>query len=253
MNSLLSDLTTYNALLVIALLFIYTIVRNSILVSLVLFLYKFPLLQKIKANSTHSLNRDIVNEIPAAVRTLVLDTLLFFLFLSNGYLPNRSSHLNHDLLTFSALFVWFEFWFYSTHRLLHTKHLFRIHKTHHRTRTPTPISAFSFSLTERMILFSGTTVLIFILGPMEWFTTVGIALYFNFNVLFSVIGHSDCHIVPQRFRKYLVFNLITDPPEHSLHHKKVTTNYGLFLNVFDRLFNTYTMVHYKSKEGPSHE
>ena len=59
------------------------------------------------------------------------------------------------VLTFAVMFVWFEIWFYVTHRLMHTRALYFIHKQHHVAKVTDPLAALSFSLAERAILITG--------------------------------------------------------------------------------------------------
>jgi Delta7-sterol 5-desaturase len=228
----------------IPLLFLYSLLRNLSLAFLFIYAYRFKSVLELKVGGMNTLAADLKRELPVILKVFLLDALLFASFLKLGLFPWNTSSGFDDFLTFSALFFWFELWFYSMHRLLHHPLLFRFHKTHHETRVPTPFSAFAFSLPERLILFTGTTVLILILGKESWFTTNGIALYFNFNILFSVIGHSDLSLLPPKLKSTLIGKIITDPPEHSLHHGKVKTNYGLFINILDRLFKTYTPARY---------
>jgi hypothetical protein len=71
-------------------------------------------------------------------------------------------------------------WFYWTHRAMHRPRLFRVfHRTHHLSRTPTPWTAYSFSVPEALV--QGAFVPLFLLlVPTHY---LGIVLFLGIQIV----------------------------------------------------------------------
>jgi Delta7-sterol 5-desaturase len=69
---------------------------------------------------------------------------------------------------FPLMFFIHETYFYWTHRLMHTKKVFRyFHQVHHLSKDPTPFSALSFDVGEALIQ-SGVFIILSIFLPMHF-------------------------------------------------------------------------------------
>lgn len=133
-------------------------------------------------------------------------------------------------LSLAAYFVIHDAYFYFTHVALH-KYLFKFHKIHHYSRTPTAWTSFSFHPVEAIIqaLILPVLVLIF---PIHW------TLFFVFLMmmsLFGVLNHLGYELYPQVLERK--FNLIS-ASHHQKHHEDVHANFGLYFTWWDKLLKT---------------
>jgi Sterol desaturase len=126
-------------------------------------------------------------------------------------------------------------YFYWTHRLLHTKWLFKkIHTVHHRSVNPTPWAAYAFhpveALVESLVIFPFIT-----LFPVHYLV-FGL---FTFQVLvMNVIGHLGFEFIPRRLRFSAMGKFLTSSTHHNLHHQKTRKNFGYYFTFWDRLMRT---------------
>ncbi len=187
------------------------------------------------------------SELTAGVVTLGFDALVLATVLHLELLPVVPPTPWNLGLGFGLLFVWFEIWFYVTHRLLHLPALYPLHAQHHVARVTQPLTSISFSLAERAVLHAGSfgfAALTFSLLPLPF---EAFALYFSVNYLLNVLGHSNVEVVPRASRWVLT------PTFHAMHHARHAGHYGLFTQVLDRLFGTvfddYEAMHARAREG----
>ncbi|MGF1463262.1 MAG: sterol desaturase family protein [Maricaulaceae bacterium] len=142
------------------------------------------------------------------------------------------------LATFAAMFIWYELWFYGTHRAMHHKSLLWIHRAHHDAKICDPLTSLSFSLGERAILLIGVIGFAAVASRLMPFDVRGLMAYALFNYTVNVIGHSNAEIYPRWLIRSPVGGLIATPSYHALHHARFRGHYGLFTTVLDRLLGT---------------
>jgi sterol desaturase/sphingolipid hydroxylase (fatty acid hydroxylase superfamily) len=132
---------------------------------------------------------------------------------------------------FIALFI-HDFFFYMSHRLLHIPFFFKtIHQTHHRTKIVQPWASFSFHPFEGIVQISIVVWLPLVL-PMH---PIVHAIFTFFLLFMSVYGHSGYEL---RALKAAVFTPFNTSIHHAQHHQFVSYNFGIYLNLWDRLFQT---------------
>ncbi|HLL04557.1 MAG TPA: sterol desaturase family protein [Myxococcaceae bacterium] len=157
------------------------------------------------------------------------------------------------VLTFAWMFVGFEVWFYVTHRLLHTRALYRFHAQHHVAQVTEPLTSLSFSLVERVVLMGGGMGMVLLAMEVMPVTQAGIMGYILTNYLLNVVGHGNTEWLPQRFVSSWAGRLFFTPTFHALHHARYQGHYGLFTVVLDRWFSTafddYARVHAQARAG----
>jgi Delta7-sterol 5-desaturase len=142
------------------------------------------------------------------------------------------------VLTFAALFVWYELWFYMTHRLLHTRWGWRWHRQHHVAVVCSPLSAFSFSLGERAVLLAGVLIFAAAGAALGGASLAGMAAYGLLNQFLNVLGHSNVEPCPARLAPPLARSWWVTPTFHALHHARRRSHFGLFTTVLDRWCGT---------------
>jgi lathosterol oxidase len=125
-----------------------------------------------------------------------------------------------------------DFYFYTTHRLLHSRLMFgTVHKIHHHSHDTNAWSAFSFHPVEGIIQV-GIIPIVGLLIPM---TETALILFATYLLLMTVYGHSGYELRSHRLKMFAFFNTSY---HHFMHHRYVDCNYGIYLNVWDRLFGT---------------
>lgn len=223
----------------ILLVFYYSF-RAFLITGLFFLIIKSTFGKKNKINKNPYKPEQINFEIKQTFKIFLLDSLLLVGFIKAGLFKVTQLNIFNDILSFIVLFIWVEITFYTYHRILHNRQFLTLHLTHHKSKIPSPLSGFTFSLGERMILFFNTMSLValadFVGLPLSM---AGLQAYFGVNVFLTVLGHSDLRIYPVSWAKKPLLNYISDPSDHSLHHSHFSCNYGLFTNFLDKKFKTY--------------
>ena len=152
----------------------------------------------------------------AAIYSIIVNKLYFHNVLPSIYVPKllilselkelRVAHFFAGL----AVFAWADFHFYWTHRLFHTKWLYKtFHKCHHESYNPDLFSAMSFHWFESCIYFSSALLVSWIL-PLWTFRLLIIGL-----IIFPLedhLGHGTWSLESSH--------------NHYIHHSKFNWNYG---------------------------
>ena len=171
----------------------------------------------------------VANFIGVAVRFLV----------NHGY-----ARILHDPLSlatvgtiawqFAVYFVLFDIYFYFLHRLLHTKALFWIHRVHHQSRVPNPLSAFSFHPIEGLLTGGFVPIMVFFFD-LHVYSIIIVNLY---GVINSVLVHSGHEFFPRWWYKRRTTGWYLSPMFHDRHHTRWNYNFGGFTTIWDRLLGT---------------
>ena len=190
------------------------------------------------------------SEIQSSLLNIALDSVFFASLISFASPANSS---DNTLITFCISFVWFEIWFYVTHRLFHTKKLFFIHKQHHVAKVTSPFTALSFSLMERSILLLGGIGFLFLVTRWYPLSNMGVALYLLVNYFLNLFGHLNVELVPPRFLNFPGGQILNAPTYHALHHARNKGHYGLFTPYLDRIFGSQFSDYRRVQEMAYHE
>jgi lathosterol oxidase len=189
----------------------------------------------------------------AAAGVVICDALLVGLFRYFAGPRMAPFSVPVALLSYAWMFVGFEVWFYVTHRLLHTRALYRFHAQHHVAQVTDPLTSLSFSLVERLVLMAGGMGLVFLAMEVMPVTQAGVMGYILTNYFLNVVGHGNTEWLPRRFVTSWAGRLFFTPTFHALHHARYQGHYGLFTVVLDRwlgtAFGDYTLVHARAREG----
>ncbi len=183
-------------------------------------------------------NGQIRSELKAAIPVVILDAVVVVAVISAGLLPTGETTWTTAAFTFAAMFVWFEIWFYATHRVLHTPRFYWIHRQHHTAKVVDPLTSLSFSLIERLILLAGAIGFAVALAHVTPLSAAGLLAYGIVNYLLNVLGHSNVEVFPAWFTRSRLGRVIITPTYHALHHARYRGHYGLFTAVLDRAFGS---------------
>jgi lathosterol oxidase len=157
---------------------------------------------------------------------------------SNGYAannyPGEASALTIAGFVMVLLLV-HDAYFYWTHRALHSKRLFKWHRLHHRTVTPTPYAAYAFDWREAIVQA---------FMPIAWICVVptpNMAMFIFLGIMIArnVWGHSGTELHHAGFADHWFWGLFTTATHHDLHHSGgFGSNYGLYFTWWDRMCGT---------------
>jgi Delta7-sterol 5-desaturase len=193
------------------------------------------------------------SELLAAIPVLVLDAMAVTALIYTGLMTPVPATIANTLVTFVLMFVLFEIWFYVTHRAIHTKALFFIHRQHHVARVTDPLTSLSFSLLERLVLLTGALGAAVLLSSTIGISVAGLAAYGLANYALNVLGHSNVEVFPGWFASSRLGRWLVTPTYHALHHARYRGHYGLFTSVLDRIFGSvyadYELVQDRASAG----
>lgn len=139
-------------------------------------------------------------------------------------------------VSFMAVLVLQDTYFYFTHRLFHRPKCFKwLHRGHHRSGDPTPWTSFAFDPPEAIVqalFFVGVVFLV----PLHFITLIAALMAMT---VWSVLTHLGYELFPASFPRHWLGKWLIGTTHHSLHHRKHTVHYGLYFTVWDRLLGTH--------------
>ncbi|MFN2100490.1 sterol desaturase family protein [Altererythrobacter sp. MF3-039] len=198
-----------------------------------------------RIQSRRAKRQDYLREISSSIRTVFffgVTGLTTVLMIEAGLV-----YLQLDLvpawvfaLQLAAIIVAHDAYFYWMHRALHHKSVFRLmHLHHHKSRTPTPWAAYSFSAFEAVT--EAAFMPIFLLAT----STMGIAyggtvvfVFLAWMIIRNAIGHSGVEIHPAGWVDTPWLDWLTTTTHHDLHHSEGRHNFGLYFTWWDRMMGT---------------
>ncbi len=172
-----------------------------------------------------------------ALEFIAGETLMLSLVLMTGLVRLAPFSLEKSLLVLVASVAWWEFYFYLGHRLLHTRWLFRFHRSHHEeTRVH---ASLTFGLVETVLLSSGFYLPLAVgshaFGAVS-IPTLVIAL--GGAYVLNVLSHLQWDGLSTAMEGGAVRHVFNSPRYHAFHHARGAGNFGLNAPWFDRLFRT---------------
>ncbi len=184
---------------------------------------------------------DVRREIGHSLITVLLFSLVgFCVFAGSQYgmfriYSGELPAVSRLLLEFFAIVLMHDAYFYWAHRAMHTRWLFRrVHRVHHKSRTPTPWAAYAFAAPEA-ILEAAILPLSTLLFPMHELTVL---LFVTHMIVRNVIGHAGIELFPSWWLQTPVLRRITTTTHHDLHHSQGGYNFGLYFTWWDRWMKT---------------
>jgi len=200
---------------------------------------------KARRIQTRSANRkDYAREVLSSLRTVIvfgITTLATLIGREAGVI-----NLNIEtapLLTvawqFALIVVLHDAYFYWIHRAMHTKRLFNAtHLHHHKSRTPTPWTAYSFSSWEAAAE-AAFVPLFLLMTSMLGLAYAGFAMFlFLWHMIIrNVMAHTGHEIFPAGWVDNPLTSWISTTTHHDLHHSS-GHNYGFYFTWWDKLMGT---------------
>jgi sterol desaturase/sphingolipid hydroxylase (fatty acid hydroxylase superfamily) len=187
-------------------------------------------------------SRDLRREVTYSISTLAVFAalgLLMWGLAMTGHIEVYANPAKHGPLwlwaSLPALILWHDTWFYWTHRLLHTRWLFRhVHGVHHRSRQPSPWAAYAFHPVEALIQALVTPLALAVV-PVHG----GVLMLFQLHqILRNTHGHAAVETMPTGFTRHWLGRLFTTTTHHHLHHEFAHGNYALWFTFWDRWCGT---------------
>jgi len=138
-------------------------------------------------------------------------------------------------VTFVALIVFNDAWFYFWHRLLHHPILFRyVHAVHHKSLDVNPFSSYSFHWIEGLIL--GAWVIPVVLVVPIYLPMLGVLQ--GIGLANNLMSHLGYEFLPRWLLRVPVLRWMNTSTFHNLHHTAFNGNYGLMFRFWDRMLGT---------------
>lgn len=150
-----------------------------------------------------------------------------------------------------VLLVLHDAYFFWSHYLMHRPWFrkYSHHHVHHMFHNVTPWAAFSVHPVEGFIEIL-VRPLILMLIPLHPYT-IGVFAIITFTL--NIIGHSGYEFFPKNYATSEFTKIKSCATFHYQHHKNGNYNFGLFLNVWDRLMGTLHPDYEKAfKESSKH-
>ncbi len=146
-----------------------------------------------------------------------------------------------------ALIVLHDAWFYWSHRLIHHPRLFRRwHGAHHKSKNPSPWTAYSFDIAEAVI----NAIYLPIVTLLMPTSILAIFIFLAHMILRNAIAHCGYEIFPSRRDGRPLFDWLAGVTHHDLHHAQAGWNYGFYFTWWDRLMGTeHPLYHEKFAEA----
>ncbi|TGK07951.1 sterol desaturase family protein [Leptospira semungkisensis] len=212
------------------------------------YIWKHPF-QNRKIQNKFATNAQFRREFLYSVSSVVVYTAVTFVVLvlrKYGYFQFYERIEDHGwtYLILSTLLILAiqDFYFYWTHRLMHTRWLFKIvHKVHHDSLIPSPWTAYSFSVWEALI----HALILPIIATLFPVHPLALLVFMTFQIIRNVLGHSGYEIFPSWMISNRILKLINTNTNHDMHHQSFRYNYGLYTTIWDYVFGT---VHPKYEE-----
>jgi sterol desaturase/sphingolipid hydroxylase (fatty acid hydroxylase superfamily)/uncharacterized protein (DUF2147 family) len=212
------------------------------LFSLIIWVFWRAHYQTRKIQSRHATSQDYRREVFASLRTALIFSLTgFAMFVAHnlGWLAIYDDFSVRGPLyfvaTLIAMIIAQDAYFYWTHRAMHHPRLFRtFHWTHHKSKTPTPWTAYAFDVPEAIVIVAFVPLWAAIV-PMH---DLAIFTFVTWQIVRNVMGHAGVELYPVSGKPSRLFGWWNTTTHHDLHHQNGRSNYGLYFSWWDRWMGT---------------
>lgn len=126
-------------------------------------------------------------------------------------------------------------YFYFTHRLSHHPKCYKwLHQGHHRSKDPTPWTAFSFDPAEAMVQAIYLMAAVVII-PMHLSVLVAVVIVMTMGAL---VHHFGLRLFEASAFGDWLGSWMVGSTHHWLHHRKYTVHYSLYFTFWDKVMGT---------------
>ena len=186
----------------------------------------------------HFFRHDILFSIASIIMAGFLTALINWLD-SLGYMKLYWDYNTHSSvwgsLQLVVLIFFYDTYFYWTHRFMHHPKIFRyVHKTHHKSTDPSPLTIFAFHPLENLIEFLPFFILPMLI-PIYWPV---LFLWQTLDLINNVLAHMGYEVYPKSWIKIPLIKYKTASTHHNMHHEQFNGNYGLYFTFWDKLMGT---------------
>lgn len=134
-----------------------------------------------------------------------------------------------------AMILAHDAYFYWMHRAMHHPRLFRaFHWTHHRSKSPTPWTAYAFDPGEAIV----TVAFVPLWAALVPMHDLALFVFVTWQIVRNVMGHAGVELSPVSGRPSRLFGWLCCTIHHDLHHQHGRGDYGLYFTWWDRLMGT---------------
>ncbi len=187
--------------------------------------------------SSADLRREIGSSLIACLIYLVV-TIGIDWAIHAGMFPydKRDHSLAYLVMMFCLIVLAHDAYFYWTHRAMHTRWLYRrIHRHHHKSVTPTPWTAYSFSVPEAA-LNAGFMAVWLAFVPTPGIVTL---VFMGAQITRNVTAHAGLEFHPRWWLSTPLTRWISATTHHDLHHSGgFNHNFGFWFTFWDKLMGT---------------
>ncbi len=209
---------------------------------LLFYVWKKRAFFKYKIQQKYPNNKNIIREIGYSLLSIGIFSLVssvVFILRRHGYTKiyyHLSDHSTaYFIFSVIAFIVVHDTYFYWGHRFMHWKKIYLyVHKIHHLSSNPTPWAAFAFHPLEAFVEVGILPIMVFLI-PLH---PLAIVIWLLYQFGMNVLGHLGFELYPSGFVSHKITKWHNTSTHHNMHHKYVTSNYGLYFNFWDRIMGT---------------
>lgn len=187
---------------------------------------------------------DYIREVLSSLRTVMVYavvTLAILVGRETGVikLSIQDAALYTIAWQFALMVVAHDAWFYWIHRGMHSKALFRAtHLHHHKSRTPTPWTAYSFTTIEAVLEVAFVPVFLLVTSQLGIaYAGLAILAFVWHQMIRNVMAHAGSELFPAGWVDNPWTDWISTTTHHDLHHSS-GHNYGFYFTWWDRWMGT---------------
>ncbi|TRD12630.1 sterol desaturase family protein [Erythrobacter insulae] len=187
---------------------------------------------------------DYRREVLSSGRTILVFAVTTLATLVGREMGVINFHLdNPALLTiawqFALMVLVHDAYFYWLHRGMHSKALFKTtHMHHHKSRTPTPWTAYSFASTEAFLEAAYVPLFLLITSQLGMsYAGYAILFFLWHQIIRNVMAHAGSELFPAGWVDHPLTSWISTTTHHDLHHSS-GHNYGFYFTWWDKMMGT---------------
>lgn len=150
----------------------------------------------------------------------------------------------HEVEAYGLVWFWLslpvailihDVYFYWAHRFMHLPGVYeRVHKVHHLSLNPTPLAAFAFHPLEALIEAFAAVVIVCLI-PIHPIMLIALSIWM---IAYNMMGHLGVELLPRGFARHPLTRWLNNATGHNQHHRRFSSNFGLYTLIWDRLFAT---------------